>query len=298
QQRQNEYIVQIFPGCLKEQIEIALMYYDFTQASKPEGVERATKQMGDVFDAKVLPDLMKKFNVESRAALNRELEKVGSSIEREKQQAVRQNIALYWKRNCISEATGECTHDEMLEYYNTHLYEYEHKARVKWRQLSASFAKSGSREEAYNKIVWMGNQLCAKVPFDQIAKEHSDGPTAKEGGDWKWTAKGVLASAELEKAIFQIKVGVLSRIIEDKTGFHIIQVQEREEDRCTPFLESQADIRKKIKNLRMKKKEDEFIADLYKKYKPETYQNAISRIYNHEPQVVLPQDPGTSLHNR
>jgi parvulin-like peptidyl-prolyl isomerase len=67
--------------------------------------------------------------------------------------------------------------------------------------------------------------------FATVATEVSqDTGTAEEGGELGWFPKGVMDSA-FEDAAFSLDVGELSGVVQSSYGFHIIQVEERDEDR-------------------------------------------------------------------
>ena len=50
----------------------------------------------------------------------------------------------------------------------------------------------------------------------------------------------------LDKALFALPVGTMSRILEDETGFHIVRVVEREDAHRTAFEKVQTEIREKL----------------------------------------------------
>jgi parvulin-like peptidyl-prolyl isomerase len=67
--------------------------------------------------------------------------------------------------------------------------------------------------------------------FATVAMEVStDTGSAEEGGELGWFPKGVMDTA-FEEAAFSLAVGELSGVVESSYGFHIIQVEERDEDR-------------------------------------------------------------------
>ena len=61
-------------------------------------------------------------------------------------------------------------------------------------------------------------------------------------------------------------VGALSRILEDREGFHIVRVQERTDAGYTPFSVAQDKMREAIEQEREKEKRDAFLTELRKKY--------------------------------
>ena len=299
QARQETIVQQVFPMILDNYVYLTLFYCDFASNSPKEQIQALEKRLGDSFEEYELPKLMKQFGAVNRMELNSTLEKlIGSSIDREKALFIRKALGQGMIGNVVKEAEGECTHEEMNNYYEEHKADFFHRARAKWLQLAVNITPSFSKEEARNKLVWMGNQVVGGIPFERVARDHSDGLTAKNGGFNDWVTKGSLVSDVLEQAIFQGPIGVLSPILEDRNGFHIVKVLEREDEYYTPFPQAQTDIKKKIKELRRNKKETEYYAELFRKFQPETYQNNVTNFSQQESKVAMPPGIGTSLHAR
>jgi parvulin-like peptidyl-prolyl isomerase len=62
--------------------------------------------------------------------------------------------------------------------------------------------------------------------FAKLAEEFSSDPTSKnKGGDLGWFGRGKMAP-EFDKAAFALKPGQISDIVQTKSGFHIIKVEE------------------------------------------------------------------------
>ena len=297
QEEQEAIVKQVFPMILDQYVRYTLLYCDFASGRKKEEIQMWEKRLGDSFEESEVPKLMKQFGVENRMDLNNALENlIGSSIDREKALFVRKTFGQIMIGGAIKEAEGECTHDEMLTYYNDNKAEFFHKSRAKWLQLTVNVTANLSTDQAKDKIVWMGNQVAGGIQFERVARDHSDGLTAKNGGFNDWVNKGALVSDALENAIFQSPVGALSPIIQDRNAFHIVKVLDREEEFYTPFLKAQTDIKKKIKEQRRNKKETEYFAELFRKFHPETYQNNVANFTKPEVKVSLPQGNGVSLH--
>jgi hypothetical protein len=228
------------------------------------------EKLGEEFDRTEVPEMMKEFNVGNLAALKNYLQKqLGSSYEKEKRQWIREQIVKQWISMSVQKATGECTYDEMMDFYQKNKATFTSTARARWQEMVVLFSQHNTEQEAWNKIRWMGNKTAEGAPFEEIAKVNSDGFTASNGGVWDWVTKGSLNSAELEQAIFTQPIGALSPavIVSDK-GLHIIRVLERQEEKVMPFVEAQGTIREKIKNQRTQRYQDEYLTDLRRRFPP------------------------------
>lgn len=64
----------------------------------------------------------------------------------------------------------------------------------------------------------------SKKSFEALAKEYSEGPTAKNGGDIDWAAGHKLLPEYYRRALALKKVGRVSGLVETPYGFHIIKL--------------------------------------------------------------------------
>jgi parvulin-like peptidyl-prolyl isomerase len=264
----NTVIGRSYSEVLQEQIIFALVYndYEFSQDKTSRGI--FNDRMGEEFDRVEIPEMMKEFKVDNVAALKKFLEEqLGSSLEKEKRQWIREQIVKQWISMSMQKATGDSTHDEMRDFYERNKAMFTSANQARWQEMVVLFSNHDTEQEAWKKIRWMGNQVVGGAPFEEIAKLNSDGFTASNGGVWDWTTKGSLTSAELEAAVFLQPVGALSpAIIKSDKGLHIIRVLERQESTVVPLVEAQPMIREKIKNLRAQRYQDEYLTDLRRRY--------------------------------
>ena len=209
---------------------------------------------------------MKREQVTSREELEWKLRSEGTSLERERRTFMQKTISQQWIHQKVK-PDDEITHEEMLAWYQAHLREFEKPPRVRWEELMVRVSKYPSNEAAYAALAAMGNDVAlAGRPLAEVAKVRSDGPTAAEGGARDWTNQGALAAEQLDQALFALPQGQLSRILESKTGLHIVRVLEREGLARTAFSDAQVQIREKIRQERTKKLVDEYVAKLKKDF--------------------------------
>jgi len=65
--------------------------------------------------------------------------------------------------------------------------------------------------------------------FTNVAKLHSEGPNAANGGDLGYIAKGTLNELTFEEKIFSLKPGETSEPFESRIGFHIVNILDRKD---------------------------------------------------------------------
>ncbi|MHB1034967.1 MAG: peptidylprolyl isomerase [Pirellulales bacterium] len=246
---------------LTEQIDTRLVYADAKKKIPQENLGKVESRYGEEFEKTELKKLMRRGKVESPADLDALLVKLGTSLERVKRAYIEQTLAADWVRSQIK-FNEEITHEQFLTYYRENLAEFEITAKARWEQLMVRFERCASKEEAYQKLAAMGNQVHGGAAWAQVAKAGSDGATASDGGAQDWTTQGSLVSQVLDRAIFTLPVGQMSPILEDEQGFHIVRVVQRQEHGWTPFTEAQQEIRKKIRKTRVQAEIQTYLAKL------------------------------------
>ena len=265
----NDIVISLYPEVLQEQILFALVYNDYVLQQARDQKNMIDEKLGEEFDQKEIPQMLKEFKVENIVDLKRFLEQqLGSSLEKERRFWVREQIVRQWIGMSIQRATADPTQDEMMDYYERNKAMFTSTARARWQEMVVLFSRHNTEQEAWEKMKWMGNQVASgAASFEEIAKTQSDGFTAIDGGVWDWTTKGSLASAELEQAVFSQPIRQLSpRIIRSDKGLHIIRVLEREEERIMPFIEAQVKIKERIRNQRTQQNQDEYLAGLRRRF--------------------------------
>ncbi|TLP44239.1 nitrogen fixation protein NifM [Cohaesibacter sp. CAU 1516] len=91
------------------------------------------------------------------------------------------------------------------------------------------------RGKARLKIEAIRDQLDGSVPqFEQFAKQHSECPTALDGGRLGSVPRGKLYSL-LDETLFMMDEGTLSGVLESEMGFHILLCEDIQHGHVVPF---------------------------------------------------------------
>ena len=149
------------------------------------------------------------------------------------------------------------TEEEIAAYYEANRTFYKRPEAVAISQILVG------EEEAANRL---HRELTAdKSRFDELARAHSVGPEAENGGHLGAFRRGELP-ASFEREVFGIKKGKLSPVVKTDFGFHIFRVDQTYPARDLLLKEVKDAIRVEL----LRQKSDEtlalFMEDLEERY--------------------------------
>lgn len=249
---------------LNHLVEIKLALID-AQRKIPEGnLPKIMESMGNDFEEKELKKKLRQMNLGSRAELDAILLERGTSLEREKQTYIEQQLAFGWVMQQVK-IKKEISHVDMLAYYDQHLAEFEFPAKARWEQLLVRVSSFPNRAAARRALEDMGNDVWRGANLADVARAKSQGSTAPAGGQFDWTCQGSMASAIVDRAIFTLPPGRLSPILEDERSLSIVRVHERTAAGRATFADVQEQIKEKLEQRqqeKMKEKVHEYVAKL------------------------------------
>jgi peptidyl-prolyl cis-trans isomerase SurA len=133
--------------------------------------------------------------------------------------------------------------DEVKQYYEAHPQEFTLPERVTLSEISLStegkspeeFAAVRAKAEGLRSSVLNGDD------FNRVAQLYSQGSTAKDGGALGTFKKGELAP-QIEAVVFQMNKGQISEVIQTRTGFEFLKVEDHFQAGLQPLDAVQADI--------------------------------------------------------
>lgn len=135
-------------------------------------------------------------------------------------------------------ATLAVSDTAVAEYYDAHKKEFLQPERVQVSQiLLESEAKA---TDLLNRLKGAGEEQ-----FRAAARAESKGVEAPKGGLLGEFSAGQLPP-ELEKAIFVLKNGEISRVVESSYGFHIFRLDRRSETRLKTLADASPAIRARL----------------------------------------------------
>lgn len=128
------------------------------------------------------------------------------------------------------------TLDEVKTYYESHMEEFREPRRFEIRQIVTR-----TREEMDNIL----GLLSKGEDMAELARKFSIAPESEKGGLLGWFASGELEET-IEKSVFTLKQGEVSKIIESPYGFHVFEVISVKEEGIRELPDSIKEIESKI----------------------------------------------------
>ncbi len=133
----------------------------------------------------------------------------------------------------------------LREYYESHQEEFTLPGEVSISQIMLSVNGSGTLEKARLRTDHVLKEIEKGRSFEELAKDYSDGPEAKDGGSLGTMTRGSLLP-QMEEIIDQLGSGEIGPAVESPVGFHIIRVDEKKSAGLRPFEEAKDFIEKKL----------------------------------------------------
>jgi peptidyl-prolyl cis-trans isomerase SurA len=157
----------------------------------------------------------------------------------------------------------DITREEVKQYYDTHPQEFTQPERVVLSEISLSTEGKSPEEMAAvrNKVEGLRTSLLNGDDFNQVARLYSQGSTAKDGGSLGTFKKGELAP-QLEQIVFQMNKGQISDVIQTRTDFEILKVDDHLQAGLQPFEKVEPDIRGTVLAQKMQPRIRDYLAEL------------------------------------
>ncbi|MGD9210271.1 MAG: peptidylprolyl isomerase [Desulfobacteraceae bacterium] len=113
-------------------------------------------------------------------------------------------------------------------------------------------ADDAKKNEAKKKLEGIKKRLSEGEDFAKVAKEVSEGPSNKTGGDLGYITRGKMVKP-FEDAAFALNKGEVSDIVETQFGYHLIKVFEKKPEKTLEFKEVKDNLTNQLKQQKAQK---------------------------------------------
>jgi peptidyl-prolyl cis-trans isomerase C len=135
------------------------------------------------------------------------------------------------------------TEDQIKAYYEEHKEDFERGERVLAQHIlvTPDGTEDASKADARRKIDAIRERVASGADFSDEAAAHSMCPSGSEGGSLGWFSRGMMVP-EFDQAVFAMKVGDVSDIVETQFGYHLIFKTDHEEPAAASYDEARSKV--------------------------------------------------------
>lgn len=153
------------------------------------------------------------------------------------------------------------TNEEVERYYKAHLDDYGTSAKSQVRLISILVPENASdaeKAEMRAKAEAVQKEAAGGANFAKLAKEHSQGPAAEEGGDIGEVQPDEM-QPEFAKAAKGLQPGEVSPLITTADGFHILKIEKGSGETHRPLADVSEEIKEKLYKEAMETRYDRWL---------------------------------------
>ncbi len=226
------------------------------QEAKSRGIEVSEEEKNNIFDQQV--NALKQQNNLNDEQFQRAIQQQGfESLDQYKDMFMENNMDGFLVNKLRDEVISDISISdaEAEEYYNNNKSQYQVTEQKKVSHIL--FDDQAKAEEILT-------QINNGADFAEMAKEHSTGPTAENGGDLGFvTADEQGLDKTFRDAAMQLEVGeVTSEPVETQFGYHIIKVTDQKEASTKEFADVKDDIKSQLSSQKENQAWSDFVQGL------------------------------------
>jgi len=137
--------------------------------------------------------------------------------------------------------------EAMEDYFNEHKEYFKTPVKLKVRHILLTIT-ADMPERVKNVIHTRIKEIRQEIlqgdmSFAEAARNYSEGPSNKNGGDLGEVKRGMMVKP-FEDVLFSLKVGEVSHEVLTRFGYHLILVEDRKESQMPNF----ADVKREVEN--------------------------------------------------
>jgi len=163
--------------------------------------------------------------------------------------------------------------EEAKSYYNNHLDSFKQPEQIRASHILIKVdpqANELEKEKARKRLIEIKERLQKGEDFATLAKEFSQCPSGKNGGDLGYFKRGQMVKP-FEEAAFALEPGEISDVVETRFGYHLIKVFEKKPAYTIAYIDIKEKIKDFLKKEKTKKEVEQYIKNLKEKAKVERF---------------------------
>ncbi|MEC9490088.1 MAG: peptidyl-prolyl cis-trans isomerase [Halanaerobiales bacterium] len=228
------------------------------QEAKNRGIEVSEEERNEIFNQQVTA--LQQQNDLNDEQFERAIQQQGfESLSQYKEVFMENNMDGFIVNKLRDEVVSESSVSdaEAEKYYNENISQFEVEEQKKVSHIL--FDEKAKAEEVLAEIE-------AGADFAEMAREHSTGPTADNGGDLGFISPNEQRfDSTFRNAAMQLDVGeVIDEPVKTQFGYHIIKVTDKQEAETKEFSEVKEQIKNQLQSQKENQAWSEFVQQLRK----------------------------------
>ncbi|OGQ86606.1 MAG: hypothetical protein A2512_11080 [Deltaproteobacteria bacterium RIFOXYD12_FULL_56_24] len=139
---------------------------------------------------------------------------------------------------------AQVTEQEAKDFYNNNQSKFSQPELAHARHILIAAKETepkADKDRKRAKLVQIQKQLKGGADFAELAKQSSDCPSKEKGGDLGFFPRGQMVKPFAD-AVFKMKSGEVSDIVETEFGYHLIKLEEKRPANTVSFEEAKGKI--------------------------------------------------------
>jgi parvulin-like peptidyl-prolyl isomerase len=260
---------ELYAAELRRVIERELIIDDMYAKLKKQGrlaMLDEIKEYAEKAAEQTLRSIRKGYGLNTEEEFQSLLRTQGLTIPVVRRQIERQIVADEYVRSAIKEKGRTPGFADIRAYYDRHASEFMAEDRVKWLDIFISFNKHGTAQAAYDHAEKVRREAVNGADFVALVKQHDNGLAVGTNGVGVGSKRGQIQPVDVEPAVWSLRPGEVSGVIQTPVGYHIVKVVERDYAGTRPFdVKVQNQIREKLLKQYREAEYQRLIEELWRK---------------------------------
>lgn len=156
---------------------------------------------------------------------------------------------------------SEVAPEEVKSFYDENTGQFTQPFQFRSSHILIQVAENATDEEkeaAMQKIKDARKRIDDGEEFSEVAREVSEGPSNKNGGDLNYNTKGAFVPA-FEQAALELEIGEISDVVETQFGYHIIKLTDIRDEETVPFSQVEGQIKDYLMRVKAQEMRNAFL---------------------------------------
>ncbi|WP_168210508.1 peptidylprolyl isomerase [Persicimonas caeni] len=177
--------------------------------------------------------------------------------------SVRESLAI--EQLLVKRGMEYPSDEEVKSFYEENKEAFNRPEQVHARHILIKVepeADEAAWEKAHKEALEIRKKATAKgTDFAKLAEEHSQGPSANQGGDLGWFGRGRMVP-EFEEVAFNLEKGQVSEPVKTQFGWHLVKKVDEREAGTVAYDEVKDQLENKLRNQRVQQALQSLLSDL------------------------------------